>query len=70
MGKLNPTKLWEVVTEENMWRSFYQSYEILLKLHFLACSQVFGKQIAHTFSILDAEGFSIGMMNKKVYALV
>ena len=36
----------------------------------MACSKVSGKQINHTLSILDMTGFSIGMMNKRVYSLV
>ena len=69
-GRINPTKIWEVVDEYYLWMSFYQSYELLNKLHFMACSKVANKQIAHTFSILDMTGFSIGMMNKRVYSLV
>jgi hypothetical protein len=69
-GNIDPAKIWEIVDEETLWRSFYQSYELLNKLHYMACSKVSGKQIAHTFSILDMTGFSIGMMNKRVYALV
>ena len=69
-GYINPTEIWKVVDEEYLWRSYYQSYEVLNKLHFMACSKVAGKQIAHTFSILDMTNFSVSLMNKRVYALV
>lgn len=69
-GFINPTEIWKLIDEENLWRSYYQSYEVLNKLHYMACSQVAGKQIAHTFSILDMTNFSVGMMNKRVYSLV
>mmetsp|Transcript_8522 Transcript_8522/g.13122 ORF Transcript_8522/g.13122 Transcript_8522/m.13122 type:complete len:176 (-) Transcript_8522:58-585(-) len=36
----------------------------------MACSMQQQKQIQQTFSILDMTGFSIGMMNKRVYSLV
>lgn len=69
-GFISPSKIWEVCSEEELWRSFYQSYEVLNKLHYMALSHVSGKQIQHTFSILDMTNFSVGMMNKRVYALV
>lgn len=37
-GYINPTKIWEVVDEDYLWRSFFQSYELLNKLHYMACS--------------------------------
>ncbi|MFN9942084.1 MAG: hypothetical protein ACK56I_21685, partial [bacterium] len=39
-GILKPDKIWENVDEENLWKAFFQSYEVLQKLHFLACSVV------------------------------
>lgn len=69
-GKLNPTEIWKVTDEDYLWRSYMHSYEQVNKLHFMACSHHSGKQIAHTFSIMDMSGFSIGMMNKKVYGLI
>ena len=67
---IQPDRIWEIVEPETLWKSYYQSYEVLQKLHFLACSKVSGKQIQHTFSILDMTNFSVGMMNKRVYSLV
>jgi len=36
----------------------------------MACSAVFGKQIQHTFSILDMTGFSVSMVNSRTSNLV
>jgi len=69
-GMIDPAKIWETVDADTLWRSYYQSYEVLQKLHFMACSKVSGKQINHTLSILDMTGFSVTMMNKRVYSLV
>jgi hypothetical protein len=69
-GFINPTEIWKVVEEDYLWKSYYQSYEILNKLHYMACSHHSGKQIQHTFSVLDMTNFSISMMNKRVYSLV
>jgi hypothetical protein len=69
-GYVNPTKMWEITDQETLWRSYYQSYEVLQKLHFMVCSKEFGKQINHTLSILDMTNFSIGMLNKRVYSLI
>lgn len=69
-GFVNPKGIWEITGEEELWKSYYQSYEEVLKLHFMVCSKISGKQIAHTLSILDMTNFSIGMMNKRVYSLV
>ena len=37
-GQINPTKLWTVIDEKTLVRSFMQSYEELVKKNFLACS--------------------------------
>ena len=69
-GQLNPSEIWKVVDEDYLWKSYKHSYEVVNKLHFMACSHVAGKQIQHTFSILDMTGFSISMINKKVNGLI
>lgn len=51
-------------------KSFMQSYEEVVKLHFFVCSYVAKKQVFHTFSILDMTGFTVGMFNKRVQGLV
>lgn len=42
-GMIKPDNIWEIVDPETLWKSYYQSYEILQKQHFLACSKVSGK---------------------------
>jgi len=69
-GFINPTEIWKLVDEDYLWRSYFHSYELLNKLHYMACSHHKGTQIQHTFSVLDLTNFSIGMMNKRVYSLV
>lgn len=66
-GKHNPTKIFEICSDQEFWEAFCQSYEEVLKLHFMACSKISGRQIAHTFSITDMSGFSVGMMNSRIY---
>jgi len=67
---ISPSKIWEIVEEPELFKSWFQSYEVLIKLHFSVCSYLKKKQICQTFSILDMTGFSITMMNKQVYSLV
>lgn len=67
---ISPSKIMDIVDEETLFKSYYQSYEILIKQHFMVCSYIKGKQVQQTFSILDITGFSIGMMNKQMYAFV
>lgn len=47
-----------------------QSYEILQKKIYMACSHAMGKQIQNTVSIIDLNNFAITSMNKKLYGLV
>ena len=69
-GKINPYEIWKVVEEDELWRSFYASYETLNELHYYALSHRYQKKIEHSVTILDFTGFSIGMMNKRMYALI
>jgi len=59
IGILNVPKLFEV-----MIRHSQQEYEILMKLRYPACSEVFGKVIRNGVSIMDLTGGSMSMMNK------
>lgn len=70
-GLIKVDKVYECCDEETLWKSYYQSYEILQKKIFMACSFVFQKQIQHTFSVLDLSGFSVKVMSgNKVRGLV
>lgn len=44
-GHINPTEIWKVCEEDELWRAFYHSYELLNKLHYMALSHKYQKQI-------------------------
>ena len=67
---MNVDKVFELSTEERMVKHFIYSYETLIKLRFPSCSAAAGRRIEQGFSILDLTGFSMKMMNKKVYGLI
>jgi len=69
-GMIQPHKINAIVDDETLFKSYYQSYEVLIKQHFMVCSFLKKKQIQQTFSILDMTGFSISMMNNQVKSLV
>ena len=69
-GKNNPSKVFELISDDYFWKAFVQSYEELLKKYFMTCSLVKQRQIFHTFSINDMSGFSVGQMNSKVYNFI
>lgn len=58
------------MTDERLSVSFVHSYEMMLKHIMLSCSVERNQQIMRTFSVLDFTGFSISMMNSRVYGLV
>jgi len=37
-GKIDPTKVYEIIPEARLWQSFYHSYELYAKLVIMACS--------------------------------
>lgn len=63
-------ELFKVTTEERLVKHYIQSYEILLKLRFPACSAVAGTRIEQGLTILDLTGGSMKILSKKVYALI
>lgn len=69
-GMIKPSKIWEICDQDTLFKSYYQSYEVLIKQHFMVCSFLKQKQIQQTLSILDLTGFSMGMLNKQVYGIV
>lgn len=70
LGQLNITRLFEISTPERMVRHYMQSYEVLMKLRFPACSEVAGKKIEQGLNILDMTGGSVTTVNKQVYGLI
>ena len=63
-------KVFELVTHEEFWQNWCQTYEIQNKLYMLATSCVHQKQIHHTLNITDLSSFSLSMMNSSTYGLL
>ena len=70
LGVLNVTRLFEISTPERMVRHYMQSYEVLMKLRFPACSAVAGKRIEQGLTILDMTGGGVSTVNKQDLVLV
>lgn len=64
IGPIRVDKLFQVVTEEKMFRGLYYTFEHCLKHRFLACSAVFDRQIHQTLNIMDLNGFGMSMWTK------
>lgn len=69
-GLINIDKVFELVPDEDYWRYIYQSYEILLKRNFLACSLLKQHQVFQVNVILDINGFGISKLNKRIYGVI
>ncbi|CAD8196657.1 unnamed protein product [Paramecium pentaurelia] len=69
-GMLQLNKLFEVTTEQRLIKYYIQSYELLLKRIFPACSQTKGTKIEQSFTILDLKGGSMKMVSKQVYNFI
>jgi hypothetical protein len=59
-----------VTTEERVVKHFIQSYEVLLRLRFPACSDIAGHRIEQGLNILDLTGWSMKTLTRKVYSLL
>lgn len=66
MGRLNIEKLFQVSTEDRVLRHYIQSYELLLKLRFPACSAVAGHRIEQGLTVVDLHGGTSKIFSKKV----
>jgi len=60
---MNVPALWAVTTEERMFQSFYYGFELLFKWRYPSCSEVAGRRIDTSLSIMDMTNFSASMMN-------
>ena len=69
-GVLKIDEVFKITTEERLVKHYIQSYEILLKLRFPACSAVANQRIEQGLTILDLTGGSMKILSKKVYALI
>lgn len=67
---IDAKKLLELMTEEEFWMQFVQSYEDVGKRVFMTSSLIAQKQIYTTFSIQDLKGFSVMKLNQKIYGII
>lgn len=63
-------EVFKITTEERLVRHYIQSYELLLKLRFPACSAVAGHRIEQGLTVIDLNGGSMKILTKKVYSLI
>ena len=69
-GFIKPDKVWAIVDQEYLWKSFYKEYELTSKHLFMSCSVVRNKQVFQSFTIIDLTNISIGMFGGKVKQMV
>ena len=70
LGQLKIDEVFKITTEERLIKHYIQSYEILMRLRFPACSAIAGQRIEQGLNILDLTGGSMKILSKKVYALI
>jgi hypothetical protein len=70
LGHLKIDEVFKLTTEERLIKHYIQSYEILMRLRFPACSAIAGQRIEQGLNILDLTGGSMKILSKKVYALI
>ena len=63
---MQPDKIYELCSDEELMASYYQSYEYLQKNIFLTCSYIKQRQVQHVFNVLDMTNFSVSMLAGKV----
>ena len=59
LNKLNADKLFKITTVDRLVKYFIQTYEIMMRYKFKACSKVKGELINQSCAILDIEGIGI-----------
>ena len=65
-----PSKLFEIIDDDEFWHAVCQSYEEQIKLIYMSCSLIRQEQIFHSFSITDMTGFGMGMFSSKVQSFI
>lgn len=70
LGLLKIDEVFKITTEERLIKHYIQSYEILMRLRFPACSAVACQRIEQGLNILDLNGGSMKILSKKVYGLI
>lgn len=57
--------LLKVITRDEIYQHYIRVYEELIHIVFPACSKAYGASAAHTFSLIDINGFSMEHMKSK-----
>lgn len=63
-GLIKIKELLEITSEERMFQSYYHSFEELNKHKFLACSELYDRQVFQCLIIMDMKGLHMGLWNK------
>jgi len=70
LGQLDLDKLFQITSEERLFRYFVREYEKLVSKVFPSCSKAAGFKVETNLSILDLSGVSMKLMNKKTINMV
>jgi len=63
-------ELFKITSEDRLLKHYIQSYELLVKLRFPACSAALGSRVEQGLTIMDLKDGSMKIFSKKVYGLV
>jgi len=58
-GSVNVHKILKITTEEKILKEMIHMYEDMIKIKFMACSDLYDRQITQSFNIFDAGGFGM-----------
>jgi CRAL/TRIO domain len=70
MGIMDPQKILEITTKEEIVRYYTKMHEKVMWVMLPVASKAAGKPIERCTNIFDMKGFSIFKMGKKVYDLI
>lgn len=69
-GQLQINELFAITDDTRLVKHYIQSYELLMRLKFPACSAIAGVRVEQGLNILDLNGGSMKILSKRVYALI
>ena len=70
MGMIEIDRLFELTTEENVYREFIHNTELSIKLRFPVCSELYDKKVETDFAILDLQGLGMKHFNKRTKNMI
>ena len=65
IGTVRVERLLKIVSEESLWKAYSRMYELIMKHKFLACSDLFDRNIHQTVNVFDIGGFSMAIWNRQ-----